>query len=230
MHAQSILERPRTTRTTTAAGALIVLCAVGAAGAAAVPGRNDRPDMSIVRFDWLYPSAFWPLALSLAAAGVWTIVRPSHARRAGVAAAILAAQLAGYGLVAVRDWFNAWGAGGMATHNLATVVTVAAGLAVLATVAACVGVGIAWREPERWRPARPRLVLAAAAIAGALPPIIAAAQHDLDITSLGQYALTYSIPWGAGLASAGWLDRPLSTVATGTVAGSAAITALLAYW
>lgn len=174
-----------------------------------------------MRFEGNYPAIVWPLMICLAVCGL-----RMRSRRAAVVAG---AQIAGHGIVVVRDWFNAWGAGGMATHNLATVVTLAAAVAVCGAVATCIGVGVAWHEPADWtalRPATPRYVLAALVVLLALPPALSAVFDDLDITSLGQYALSYSMPWGAGLASAGWLDRRTGTAAIGAVGASAVFTAV----
>ncbi|GAA1852596.1 hypothetical protein [Asanoa iriomotensis] len=216
MHAQPVLtERHEQHQRQQAAGALVALCALGAAGCAAVPGRQQLADGSI-RLAWNYQAAFWPLVLCLAAAGLIMIMRPRETRPAAVVAAILGAQVAGHGLVAVRDWFNASGAFGMASHNLATVVTFAAGVAVFGTIATCVTSS----TPTAWRPARPGYVVGGALLAVALPLTLGVVSSDADITSLGQYALTYSLPWGAGLASGGWRE-PGAAVAA--VAGSAAV-------
>jgi hypothetical protein len=63
-------------------------------------------------------------------------------------------------------------------------------------------------------------------VAVGLPFALGAAFRDADITSLGQYALTYSLPWGAALAAAGWLDRRDALTARATVAGSAVLAAV----
>ncbi len=208
------------------AGTLVVLCAVVAAAAAAVPGRSETSFAGLVRFEGNYPAVVWPLMICLAVCGL-----RMRSRRAAVVAAVVGAQIAGHGIVVVRDWFNAWGAGGMATHNLATVVTLAAAVAVCGAVATCVGVGVAWREPADWaalRPATPRYVVAGLVVLLALPPALSAVFDDVDMTSLGQYALSHSIPWGAGLASAGWLDRRTGSAAIGAVGAAAVFTAVAA--
>ncbi|WP_090799639.1 hypothetical protein [Asanoa ishikariensis] len=216
--------------TRSVAGGLIVVCALGAAGSAAVPGVNNRWYGTETLLSWIYPGAIWPLLVALAGAGLVVMRRPGWVREAAVVAAIAGAQAAGYGIVAARDWFNAWGAGGMATHNLATVVTFAASVAICATVAICVAVGLLWQEPSDCRtllrPARFRPVAVGAVVAVGLPLALGAAFRDTDITSLGQYALTYSLPWGAALAATGWLDRRAAITARTTVAVSAVLAAL----
>ncbi|WP_147315690.1 hypothetical protein [Asanoa ferruginea] len=208
--------------TTTVAGGLVVLCATGAALSAAVPGRGTYGTLR----GWNYPAAVWPLLAALACAGVVIVIRPEWLRPAAVVAAVVGAQVAGYGVVAVRDWFNANGAQDMASHNLATVVTFAAAVAVWATVATCVAVGLLWREPTGVALPGFRALVVGGMVAVGLPFALGAAFRDLDITSLGQYALTYSLPWGAALAAAGWLDNGEALAARATVAGSAVLAAV----
>jgi hypothetical protein len=210
--------------TTTVAGGLVVVCATGAALSAAVPGRGTYGAFSEV--GWNYPAAVWPLLAGLAVAGVLIVIRPEWVRPAAVVAAVVGAQVAGYGVVAVRDWFNANGASGMAQHNLATVVTFAAAVALWATVATCVAVGLLWREPTGLGLPGFRSLLVGGIVAVGLPFALGAAFRDVDITSLGQYALTYSLPWGAALAAAGWLDDREAVTARATVAGSAVLAAV----
>jgi hypothetical protein len=76
-------------------------------------------------------------------------------------------------------------------------------------------------------PDRPGYVVAGAVLAAALPLLLGAAARDADITSLGQHALTYGLPWGAGLASAGWLEPGPPRAAVAGSAVLAAATALL---
>jgi hypothetical protein len=216
--------------TTTAAGVLIMLCGLAAGVAAAVPasapppGRGPASGAAAV-YSWYYPPAFWLLTVVLVGAGL--AVARRRGRRAAAVAAIVAAQLVGIGVVAVRDWFNVNGAAGMAQNNLATVVTFAAAVAVAGAIGVTAAVCLLWREPQRgWRglvPARWTPVLAGAALAGALPPLLGMAIGDVDITTLGQFALTYSLPWGAGLAAIGWLRHGTAVAAASAVVGSALV-------
>ncbi|MEV4534389.1 hypothetical protein AB0J82_11225 [Asanoa sp. NPDC049518] len=211
--------------TTSLAGGLIVVCALGAAGSAAVPDRDETKIHTLgMPLDWIYPAAVWPMLAALVGCGLVIARRPAWVRESALVAAIVAAQVAGYGVVAVRDWFNARGAAGMASHNLATVVTFAASVALCATVATCVAVGLLWRAPGDWRillrPARPRSVVLGVVVAVGVPLLLGATYRDADITSVGQYALTYSLPWGAALALAGWFDPRGAMVARATVAAS----------
>jgi hypothetical protein len=207
--------------TTTLAAGVFVLAAVVAAIGAAVPGKAEPLD-GTVRFGWHVWPTIWPLIATLLAAGVTLARRPDLRRPAAAVAAVVAAQIAGIGLVAVRDWFQA---ADLARHNLATVVAFAAGVATAGTAAACGAVALLWHEPARgwaaWRPHRPALVAAGAVIAVLLPPAVGYAARDADLTSLGQYALTWSLPWGGGLAAAGWLRPRARLAATRAVAFSA---------
>jgi hypothetical protein len=63
-------------------------------------------------------------------------------------------------------------------------------------------------------------------VAVALPPMVGVAIGDSDLTTVGQVALMYAIPWGAGLAVTGWLDGPASTAARTAVVGSVLIVVL----
>jgi hypothetical protein len=212
--------------TAASAGGVVLLCAVVAGMSASVPGRGEKGNA------WInYSPVVWPLLAVLLSAALVLALRPRLARPAAVVAAIVAAQVAGNGVVAVRDWFNVNGVHGVAQGNLATVVTYAAAVAVAATVAACVGLAVLWQEPvEGWRgvrPTRPVFVVAGVFVAVLLPAAIATAWHDTDLTTLGQLALTYSLPWGGGLAAVGWLNRRAATAAFLTVAGSVIVTAVV---
>jgi hypothetical protein len=196
--------------TAAVAGALITLCAVVAGSAAAVPGRLFRG--AGLRNEWNYFWVLWPLLVGLAVAGVVLAVRPRWGRPAAAVAALLAAQVCGHGIVAVRDWFNTAGAsGGMRQNELALVVGFAAVVAVCAAVAGCTSATVLWREPAGgWgglRPRRPAYVLMGLAVAVGLPVALSRGLGITAVTMVGQFALTYSLPWGAGLVAAGWLGR-----------------------
>jgi hypothetical protein len=128
------------------------------------------------------------------------------------------------------DWFNTAGAsGGMPQSELALVVGFAAVVAICAAVAGCVGAAVLWREPARgWRSLRPKrsgYVLAGLAVMVVLPVALALGFRSTAVTMVGQFALTYSLPWGVGLAAAGWLGRPGRVAALIAVALSALLVA-----
>jgi len=101
----------------------------------------------------------------------------------------------------------------------ATPITYAAAVAVAASAATVAAAALVWREPaDGWRglvPARPMYVAAGVAVVGVLPQVWNAAAESGDISGLAQIAtLTYSLPWGVGLAVVGWM-RGRSAVAAG---------------
>ncbi|GAA0803111.1 hypothetical protein Sya03_02790 [Spirilliplanes yamanashiensis] len=200
------------------AGTFIAGCAAVALVAALAPGlmKSVRAGSAYTSYWPGYASyylwALLPFLGGLALAGLVLAVRPRLGRPAAAVSAVLAAQAAGFGAVAVRDWFNMAGAGpGLRQSSLALVVGFAAVVAIAAAVAGCAAVAVLWREPAAgWRgagPRRPAWVVAGVAVAMALPPVLTAAVGQSDVTTLGQLALTYGLPWGGGLALAGWLGR-----------------------
>ena len=191
-------------------GVTILGCAAAAAVCAVAPMAIDKVRGSgyAVTYLWI----LLPLLGGLVVTGLLVAARSPLGRPAAAAAAVLAAQVTGYGVVAVRDWFNLNGAGpGMRPHTLAVAVTFAAGVALCAVVAATISVVSLWREPERGWPSllspRPACVVGGVLLAVVLPVLLATVMQDTDITTLGQFALTFGLPWGAGLALAGWGAR-----------------------
>jgi hypothetical protein len=66
--------------------------------------------------------------------------------------------------------------------------------------------------------------LASAAVVMVLVPLeLGWLMQDQDITTLGQFALTYSLPWGAGVAAMAWLRGRAAIAAGLTVAASAVL-------
>jgi hypothetical protein len=159
--------------TSTAAGLTLVGC-----------GLLTGAGVAVSPWYWLW--SVWLAAAGLCAAGTTVALRlgrgcdgtatsgrvPVTFRPAAASAMVFGTQVAGAGIVAVRDWFNANGAGtvNLSQRELATMVTVAAAMGMAGTVASCVGLVLLWREPVRgwvaWlRPRRRGLVVAAAAVA-----------------------------------------------------------------
>ena len=205
-------------------GAFIVVCAAVAASAVAVSELVLTPEGPGSRLH--YPPLTWPLLPVLAVAGVVAMTRHRWARAAALLAAVVAAQTAGFGLIAVRAWFGVTTFGGSGSLT-ATPITYAAAVAMAATAAAVAGAAMVWREPAGgWRglvPARPLYVAAGAAVVALLPRIWNAELHTGDITGLDEIStLTYSLPWGVGLFAAGWL-RGRSAVAAGATVTVAAV-------
>jgi hypothetical protein len=206
--------RARRPVTAVVGGAFILVCAVAIAGAVATTDHVLTPDGPARRLE--YPAATWPLLLALAVAGVTVMAQNRWARAAALLASIVAAQLVGIGLIAVRAWsaIKDFGGSGSLTETHITYAAAAALVAAAATVSAA---GLVWREPVGGRrnlvPARPMVVAAGVAVLGLLPQLWNAADETGDITGLHQIAtLAYSLPWGVGLVVAGWI-RGRSAVA-----------------
>lgn len=217
--------------TTAVAGGAVTACAVAAGAAAAVPGWVPTVPG---KWDylWEYFWVLWPLLLGLAAAGIALVTWPRCRRPAAVVAMVLAAQVCGHGLVAVRDWFNTAGASaGMRQTDLAWLVGLAAVVAICGAVATCLATALVWREPaDGWRALRPRkpaYVAAALVVTLGLPVALASLTMTFRaITMFGQSGLLYGLPWGAGIAAAAWLGRRERTAALTTVAVSALLVVL----
>jgi hypothetical protein len=196
---------------------------------------------------WYWLWSVWLAAAGLIAAGTTVALRRGHGcggvarvarvpvicRPAAASALVCGTQVAGAGIVAVRDWFNANGAGtvNLSQSELATVVTVAAAMAMAGAVASCVGLFLLWREPVRgWatclRPRRRGLAIAAVAVAVLLPAAQALAVPADKLTAAGSVALAAALPWAAGLAAAAWLGPRARRAAVSTVL--ACVTATLA--
>ena len=194
-------------------GGFIVLCAVTAATALAVGDVASSTDNLADRLP--YPAVTWPLLLTLAAAGVVIMARRRRSRAAALLAAVVATQAAGIGLTAIPAWSAARSFRGMHYISVAPI-AYAAGALIAVSAAAVAAAALVWREPAGgWRglvPARPSSVAAGLAVAVALP--------------MAGTALTYALPWGAGLVVAGWMRGRSAAAAALTVAVAAVLCAL----
>jgi len=222
----AVVSPPGRPVTAVAGGVVIVACAVVAALAVTMPEHTVATYAP--RPEWQYTPALWPLLIALLGAGLVAVTRPRCARPAAAVAAIVAVQLAGNGWVAVREWFAMYGLGGLDRHSLVALHGYAAALPLAATVAAVTAAALVWREPaDGWRgavPSRPGYVLAGAATVLLLPLLWDVTRMTLDITGFRHVAsLTYTLPWGAGLAAAGWLRGRTGNAAVLTVAVSVGV-------
>ena len=226
--------------TAAVAGSLIVACALVAGLGMAVPGRRTKnhllgvPDGYPMPRDpvWYWPIWLWVVVAGLALAGLIVVWHPPAFRPAAAAAGVLGAQIAGRGIVGVRDLFNANGAGSidMSQSELATLVTVAATIAMSGAVAACLAAGLLWREPasgwSAWRPRRPGLIVTGAVVALLVPlPVLVRGGGDA-LTSAGGFALAGPLPWGLALVAAAWLGPRVRRATVRTVFASAAVIVL----
>jgi hypothetical protein len=205
-----------------------VVLAVVATLSAAVPG--EWVTATGTRHEWNYPLVMWPLLLALIVAGVVITTSRRWARPAAVAAAIVAAQVAGYGLVSVRSWFDlavTVGMDGLEQENLPTVVTLGAVVVAVAAAAAVLAAAVAWREPASGRsglaPKRPGYLGAGAAVVMLLPMgATVVTDQGLVFLAIWDVPLTCSLPWGAGIAAIAWL-RGRPAVAAGVTVGASAV-------
>lgn len=211
-----------------AVGVLVVLVSAGATGALAVANLADpRPGAGPALHSPVFDSARWLIVVALAACGGALLT--GRARLVGPAAAagaVLAAQLVGTGVVAVRHARPLAGFGEISFHAVGEVRLLGGALALAALVAgvACLTVLV---RPLRTSPA-PRSpgarVLAlgvGAGVAVGLPLLLGAGDHTTtDRGSLGAYALLYSLPLGTALAATPWLPRATALTVAAIVACS----------
>jgi hypothetical protein len=209
-------------------GVFIVGCAVTAALSMAVP--DAVVDTDAPRVGWHYPPVMWPLLLTMAAAGTVVMMRPRWAGPAVVVAAIVSALVASNGLATIHRWFTVNGLGGLdgERHNLVTLHAYAVAVVLAAAAATVAAAAMVCRElAGGWRglvPARPGYVAAGAAVAVLLPLVGDLPPNSLFFNASHQIAtLTYALPWGAGLATAGWLRGRPAVTAGVTVAVSAVL-------
>ncbi len=188
------------------------------------------PDWVVItsapRIGWSYSPMMWSLLTIWAAAGV-VMMRPQITQPAAMIAAVTAAQVATNGMTAIQAFFANSGLGGLAKPHLVTMVTYAVLVVVAAATSIAAVVGLLWREPVGWRdmvPARPGYVIAGAAVVMFLPSV----RHLLPDNPWG-WSFTYlmgwafALPWGFGLAAAGWLRGRVALAAVVTVAASVAL-------
>jgi hypothetical protein len=194
-----------------AAASVLGFAVIGLCIAAPVARHPARGWSSMTIYPW------W--SLLLVAAGM-VIALASVLRRDHVAAAVgapvtgvLAAELAGLGIVAVKHWRPAMGisgfglAGDLRTLQRLGLLISVAGVATSAAALIRLFVG---GEVSRAVPPRVRwwAVAVGAAVLVLLPVVIGrvGSGHG-DATSLAAYALIYSAPWGLSIALTGWLGR-----------------------
>jgi hypothetical protein len=214
-------------------GAFIVVCAVVAAVSVKAP--ESVVDTYAPRPDYHYSPVLLPLVFAWAAVGLVVMTRHRWTRPAAVAAAILAAPVAGNGLTAIHNWFTFNGLGGLdgQRYNLVALHAYAVLVVLAATAATVVAAAMVWREPAGgWRslvPARPGYVVAGAALAVMLPVVWDPAGTYADTTGFAHICtVTYALPWGAGLAAVGWLRGRAARAAGLTVAVCAVVCTAIA--
>jgi hypothetical protein len=192
-------------------------------------GRAWHPGFTggLSLFSWVH----WILVALVIGAGL-LLVLATNSTVAAVAAAVAlgpAAQLLGAGIVAHRRWrpVGGFGAGPWANQRAIEIIAVLGALAAAVAVLTFLRVLAASRRalptPSDISTAGRVSVVIGALVAVSLPLLLTIGDPDAhDITSLGAFALLWSLPWGGALALTAWLPRA-AAVATGlTVAVSAA--------
>ncbi|WP_328474659.1 hypothetical protein OHA21_15800 [Actinoplanes sp. NBC_00393] len=206
------------------AGLGMTMCALAAAGAAVAAGLLVGSNTSWL--GWATIPAIWLLLAALLLSGLALVARPRHGDVAAVVAFVCSVQLIGGGLAASRDWFNVSGATGIPFRRLPILMPLTAVVLVTSTVACCLALALVKQHAEAvrrewWRPPCPEFTILGSATAVALPLLLAGLSSAWQLTTLGQVALAWSLPWGCGLALAAWLDRRLRRAALTAVSASA---------
>lgn len=179
----------------------------------------------------MHPGLTRPLIGAVGLAGLLIAVWPSAARPAAVVGALAALQVAGYALVASRDWYNFAGAGG-ASYGDAAAGSERAFTGAAAALVALVLCLLVYQIAHGFSPvpaaAPPRLTRAWVVLAGAVVaalPVLLGAWSAATLSVVGQFAMWWSIPWGLGIAGAGTLHtRAARRAAAGGVLGSVLLT------
>jgi hypothetical protein len=144
---------------------------------------------------------------------------------------VLAAQIAGLGLVAVKHWEPSFGMGGGYAGSPENLVRLAWVIAIAGTVAGASAIAqlvLLKVFPVR-SPGRTMLLLGGigALVLLLLPLGIAAGDPGLrDVTSLGAFVLLYSGPIGVTVIATAWLSERLRTAALASSTVAAALSAL----
>jgi hypothetical protein len=164
----------------------------------------------------VYDRSRWILLFGLVVSGLGLIRTPIRSAIPGWAAfgAVMAGQLTTTGIVGYRHWSALCGPGACYLNEvdverpLAALLALAMGVATVACLRILVRHEAFGRRGASWK-MRIASVAMGCAIALALPVLLAAPPYpNFDQTSLGSYALLYSLPWGGTIAVSPWLRRP----------------------
>lgn len=175
-----------------------------------------------------YLTAVWVELIALIVVGCLLALRSDREVRAISASvgAVLSAQMTGSALYAIRRWVPIGGFGG-GIKNIGTVRLLALAMALTAILAgvACV---IVLMQESCLRPSTSRSSLSVLgcglALVLGLPLVLGVGGGaTTDLTSIGAYALMFSLPWGVGVMGAAWLPRTPALAVLVTVAVSACL-------
>jgi hypothetical protein len=194
------------------------------------------PDFSRLIRDWsgatIYPEwAALYVLVGVVASGVSILRGRARALMMPTLSVVMAAQLAGLGLVAVKHWNPSFGMGGGYAGEpdelvkLAWIIGIAGTIATVAAIAQLVGAE-AFPVRTSVRDAIP-FVGVGTLIVLLLPFGIAEGDSELqDLTSIGAFVLIYSAPIGLTVAGAAWVLRSLRVTAIASCAVAAGLSAL----
>ena len=210
--------------------ALVQLLGFGIAGAAMA-----APEFPRLLSDWpggtIYP--WWAAAYVVlgTAVSVMSLAVPDDhpvlVVRAAVTVLVLAGQVAGLGLVAVKHWLPSFGMGGAYAGEPDQLARLAWVVGVAGIVAALAAVGqlVASRSFPVPAPRSDVLLLggAGALVVLALPLAMSEGSDELlDVTSLGAFVLIHAGPVGCCVAASAWLPQRLRSAVLASCAVAAA--------
>lgn len=198
------IRRRRSPRPTVWAGIVVLLASGLAAVTLAIEGQPEGSP---------YPAGLWVVLAGVVVVGLALVSRLGDAVRSSAAAVgvVLSMQLIGAGIYAIKRW-RVQVLRPLLTVNTGLVrgLAVAMAAAMLASSVTCLVVLI---RSDGFPARTTRAMRTTAAAVGlitilGLPWAVGFGGTDTtDLTSIGAYALLYSVPWGVGLVGVGWLDR-----------------------
>jgi hypothetical protein len=176
-----------------------------------------------------YLPGAWVELVGLTLTGLVLISRTDSPARpiAACVGFVLAAQLAGSAVYAFRRWEPIGGfGGGVANIVLVRVFAAAMALAMLIACSACLAALIregAFHAPFP-RQIRIFVVAVGVALVFGLPWVLGVGGTETtDLTSIGAYAILYSLPWGVALIGTAWLGKIPASATLATIALGAGI-------
>lgn len=148
-------------------------------------------------------------------------------RTATCVSSVLAAQLAGSAVYAFKRWEPIGGFGG-GVANIVLVRVFAAAMAVTMLIAGSACLAALVREGafriRLLRSIRIFVVAVGVGLVLGLPWVLGVGGSETtDLTSIGAYALLYSLPWGVAVVGTAWMGKTQATAVLATVALSAGL-------
>lgn len=220
-------------RRTVAGGAVVgVVVTVAAIGAFIILSIQSTAELHISTYHSLYTKFDWALAAALLVSGIGLLVGTAVALRplaylAVSAGLVFAAQLGGAGAVAHHRWKGWFGPGQPGYGHLDELKLLSLALGSLGLLALVLLVWYLYRHdaftPTVHPSARIALLATGAAVAVAVPWLLAIDDSVVTAKTYAGFAVLFSVTWGAGIAAVGWLDRWAAAGALGAVLGSSLV-------